>query len=610
MAEYPTPAIETIEPEEEAPRQSLKEKIHIIKLHLNSIFNEDEHELKWHYIVDYVIICMIVLSSAEIFLSTFDLHPTLKTIMMWVDGITLVFFTMEVTLRIWVAPMAHKKMPGWKARCKYMFSFNGMIDMISTYPFYLQWILPFPISWMKMLRMGRTVRIFRITRYTKSWTLLKQAVYEKKNELIISMQFLFIITFILSLLLFFCEHDAQPDVYNDGFSTVAWSFAQYIGDPGRFGDTPPITGFGKTIACIVGLLGIAMVAVPASILGNGFTEAIAKDNLSINREKLSNCFEEQLDRPTNIYIPRPCLSSATILARQGLTDVDVSDVVKNTKGFRIINLADTQPIDEIAVDCIAVERYEFSEDCNYGCFIDRKSNITIISPASMYDPIVSYFTYYLAKFGNFNLISREFGKKVPYKNFYLYNKDILSEEAAQEYFADVERLVNRPNSWSFTFMATSGASEPKYDEHLHFLTGNPIDNPGIGEFVFDKTKFELFYKSLTDELKREMDFDCDMGIHHDSQNSEIFLRHLNLKEQSNNVIVRISWEAMLRSPYRIMLIQTLARLMKEFFLNTEVNYDLYEEELNKKKKKRVKQFLQQTSSQATDILTGKPFRGN
>ena len=45
------------------------------------------------------------------------------------------------------------------------------------------------------------------------------------------LQFLVIVTVILSLLLFFFEHEAQPEIYNNGFASVSWAFARYIGDP-------------------------------------------------------------------------------------------------------------------------------------------------------------------------------------------------------------------------------------------------------------------------------------------------------------------------------------------------------------------------------------------
>jgi voltage-gated potassium channel len=50
-----------------------------------------------------------------------------------------------------------------------------------------------------------------------------------------------------------------------------------VGDPGNFADTPPVTLAGRLIACIIGLLGIALFAVPAGLIGAGFSEAMAEE---------------------------------------------------------------------------------------------------------------------------------------------------------------------------------------------------------------------------------------------------------------------------------------------------------------------------------------------
>ena len=229
----------------------MKARLDGLRQNLARVFDDNLHTRQWHNVVDWIIIFMILLSTAEIFLSTFDIDPLLRRILWWVDIITLIFFTIEVTLRIWVAPLVDPKFKGWKGRLKYCFTFYGAIDVLSTFPFYIQWMFPIPVSAFKLLRTARVVRTLRIGRYSKSFLLLTNAIKEKKRELIVSMQFLIIITVILSLILFFAEHEAQPDVYKNGFISVIWAFAQYIGDPGQFADTPPITNIGRIIACVV-----------------------------------------------------------------------------------------------------------------------------------------------------------------------------------------------------------------------------------------------------------------------------------------------------------------------------------------------------------------------
>ena len=394
------------------------------KYELARALDDNLHTRQWHNIVDWLIIAMILISTAEIFLSTFDLNPGLRRFLFWVDIVTLVFFTVEVCLRIWVAPLINPKWKGWKGRLRYCFSFYGFIDVVSTFPFYLQWIFPLPVMAFKALRTARVVRTLRIGRYTKSFNLLSDAIREKRHELIVAMQFLIVITVILSLVLFFAEHDAQPDVYDNGAVSVMWAFAQYIGDPGQFADTPPVTVVGRIIACIVGLLGIAIVAVPTGIIGAGFTDAIEnrnhKEEVENDAAKLRNGFERKLDRPIGIQVVPPFASVEDLKARLGMKADSLQEAVNHGPGFRIVNLAGTIPTDgdTYVNDRIAIEHYP--QNRPYGCCIDRDSRVTIVSPSNMIDPGLTHFCFYLAYIGGFNYISREVGERAPYKSFYAF----------------------------------------------------------------------------------------------------------------------------------------------------------------------------------------------
>ena len=466
-------------------------RIERFKQNLALIFDDNLHTKKWHNVVDWLIIALIIISTIEIFISTFDIDPSLRRILFWIDIVILVFFTIEVSLRIWVAPLVNPKYKGWKGRLRYCFSFNGFIDIISTYPFYVQWLIPFPVTWLRTFRTFRVVRLFRISRYMKSWKLLEDTFREKKRELIVSMQFLLVITLILSLILYFCEHEAQPDVYDNGFSSVLWAFGQYIGDPGGFAENPPITGLGKAIACIVGLLGIAIVAVPAGILGAGFTEAIEheRDNekLKAYQEKLHNSFTSMLDRPTRYQAIPPYRTFAHIQSRQNMTADDIIETVNATPGFRVVNLQATIPIDKNPVDQLAVEH--FYHNRSYGSFIDRGSRMTIIAPSSYIDDCTTFFAYHLAKIGGFNFISREFGDRGKMKSFYLLKGVDDSTPGFKEYREDIENLLSREGAWSLTYLIASGANEPEYPTQIHFGTGNAKGDESIGEFIRDKRRF-------------------------------------------------------------------------------------------------------------------------
>ena len=233
---------------------------------------DDDKKTRLDKSVDLVIITLIVISTIEIFLSTFaGINERIGGVLEFVDIFTTIVFTIEVTLRIWVAGEINPKYKGFKGRLKYCFSFYGLIDILATYPFYLGFFFSIPYSAFKVLRIVRLLRIFR---YMTSFKLLKAAFLSKKAELAVSLQFLCIITLILSFLLFFVENKEQPEIYNNGWRAVVWAFNQYIKDPGGFGNTPPITTIGRLIACAIGILKIAIFAVPAGLVGSGLSNLL------------------------------------------------------------------------------------------------------------------------------------------------------------------------------------------------------------------------------------------------------------------------------------------------------------------------------------------------
>ena len=236
------------------------------KQKLYRVFDDNLKTWQWKNVADWIIIGLIIVSTIEVFLSTFDsISQRYGSWLNAIDLITTVFFTVEVTLRIWCADLIDPKYKGFWGRVRYCFSFYGLVDFLSTYSFYVALIFPIPYMVLKVLRVFRLLRVFR---YMTSFRVLSDAIGSKKSELWISLQFLGIVTLILSFLLFFVEHQAQPEVYDNGWRSVLWAFAQYIGDPGDFADTPPITFWGRVIAVIVGVLGVAIFAVPAGLIGD------------------------------------------------------------------------------------------------------------------------------------------------------------------------------------------------------------------------------------------------------------------------------------------------------------------------------------------------------
>ena len=537
---------------------------------LARVFDDNLHTKQWHNYVDYAIIALIIISTLQVFVSTFDVSKQFEHVLRWIDLITTITFTIEVTLRIWVADRLDPKYKGVWGRIRYIFSFYGLIDVVSTYPFYLTFWLPIPYS---LLKVFRVARLFRVFRYMRSFKLLAKAFQSKKEELWVSVQFLTIVTVILSFVLFFYEHQAQPEVYDNGIVSVVWAFAQYIGDPGGFAETPPITIVGRLIACAIGVLGIAIFAVPAGLIGAGFTEAMADDKkervIAENRKRLQSAFERKLDRPTGFQVVPQHLSICDIQARVGLKGDDIFDAVQASDNFRLINLAVTQTIDEHPQDKLAVENFIVNRP--YGCCIDRGSKITIVSPSSLADPCIGNFSYYLALIGGFNYISREIGELRPYRSYYSFADRYNHEENLPLFMEDLERLTSREGSWTLTPLVASGANEPAYPTIFHFSAGGAKGDErfeGENLIVKDMHAYRTFYEDVTSVLEKNFGLTSDHQRYHNVTSPNVFARKYEEgKGSENNIVLRIAWSACLWDSRRIAIAKTIADALNRHFEN-------------------------------------------
>lgn len=538
--------------------QYSKEKF---KEELNKVFDDNLHTKQWHNVADWIIIGLIVLSTVEIFLSTFDgVANRYGRELGWIDLFTQVFFTIEVTLRIWNADMLDPKYKGVVGRLRYCLSFYGLIDILATYTFYLSNVFMVPFTLLKTLRVVRLLRVFR---YMHSFQLLSKAISSKKDELLVSLNFLAIVTLMMSFVLFFVEHEVQPEVYENGWSSVVWAFAQYIGDPGGFADMPPMTLCGKIIACLVGIMGIAIVAVPAGLVGSAFTDVMDKEKheteVAENVEKIHLAFERKLDRPSGFQIVPPYLSVMEIQARMGMSEDDIVEAVVVNERFRMINLSTTQPAEMRPQDVLAVEH--FALNTPYGICINRGSKVTIFTPSNIADPVMGWWGYYLAKIGGFNFISREIGQVRPYKSFYTYDKEHLVDHQ-QEFMSDLNGLVDSKDKWLFCVMPSSGSQEPEYPTQFHFGYGGKkgdesYDDPNIT--LNDIPLFDSLYKNCSKMLEEKYGFLSDGQRYHNTSNPKLFSRHLDHKV--NCVYLRVAWSVICWDMRRIAIAKDLAETM-------------------------------------------------
>lgn len=481
------------------------------KQKLARVFDDNLRTSQWYNIVDYVIIGLIVLSTLEVFLSTFDGIVTRYD--MWlrlVDYLTTAVFTIEVSLRIWCADLIDPKYKGLRGRLRYCFSFYGLIDILSTYPFYVSLFFPLPYTALKTLRILRLLRVFR---YIKAFDVLSRAVKSKRQELIVSLEFLTIITLLLSFVLYFVEHEAQPEVYENGWTSVVWAFAQYIGDPGGFADTPPITTVGHLVAVIVGLLGIAIFAVPAGLIGSAFSEVMEEDEaakeLEETHSRIVNSFKfvKDLHYTGLLFVPR-YIPLTTISTKCLLTEEQIFNAVSKSDCLHLYNLASTLSRQDNPIDKIVLVNY--AKNTKYGCRIDRGSRVTIVSTSGSSEPLSSWFAYHVAKLGGFNYVAKEIESNTESPvSYYSIHSDSFCPNL-QSFLDDINQLSNKANSWVIPIIGTEGAQSRTSQLHFCYNTRKgdaSYDDPKSR--VKDYAHFDALYQTIEQAMKEQFNLTCD-----------------------------------------------------------------------------------------------------
>ena len=504
-------------------------KIQKFKEALNRVFDDNLHTKQWHNYVDYAIIGLIIISTVEVFLSTYDgIVEKYGKWLNFVDYFTTIFFTIEVTLRIWCADLLDEKYKGFWGRIKYCFSFYGLIDILSTYPFYLNFFVKIPYTALKALRIARLLRIFR---YMKAFSILSRAIKSKKQEMLVSLQFLCIVTLILSFILFFVEHEVQPEVYNNGWRSVVWAFAQYIGDPGGFADTPPITLTGRLIACIIGILGIAIFAVPAGLIGSAFTDVMDADREEeeikgyINRIVHSFKFVKD-QQHTNLFCVPRYHAIETVVTRKFIPQADIIKAVEASDCLHLCNLAMSVHRQDNPDDSIVIVNY--FKNRPYGCCIDRGSKVTIVFTSGYTEPLTGWFAYHIAKLGGFNYVSKEIevdpDNQVTYYN--IENEDDCPN--MKLFLDDIRQFAEREGSWVIPILEATGPKSRPHQIHFCYNTRKKDESYGDPDaLISDYEAFDKAYTRMEEVMDQKFNYKCDKNYWYGIQKGKNIGYHVN-----------------------------------------------------------------------------------
>lgn len=173
---------------------------------------------------------------------------------------------------------------------KYIFSFFGIIDLLSTIPKYLSLFLLGSqyFTAFRALRLLRVFRILKLVRFVGESNNLVKALRASRTKIFVFVFFVLIISVLLGTLMYIIEGPEHG--FNSIPHSVYWTIVTLttVG----YGDISPETPLGQLIATLIMIIGYGIIAVPTGIVSAEYASA-KKENKEIDEGRsCPNCSAE------------------------------------------------------------------------------------------------------------------------------------------------------------------------------------------------------------------------------------------------------------------------------------------------------------------------------
>ena len=226
-------------------------------------------------IVEIFIASLVVANVVAIILeSVQSFHDQFEQYFHVFDTFSVIVFSVEYVLRVWSYGSKYLgNEPGlaWKGRKEYLFSVYGFVDFFSTVPFYLQLIMPG--ADLRVLRMFRLLRIFKLSRYNSAMEDMLEAIKSERDSFSSALFLLLISCLLFSSLIYIIEGHDQPDVFPSIPAAMHWFILTIISG---WGNVDPVTYFGVALVVVTQILAIALAAILTGVVATAYTAQVQR----------------------------------------------------------------------------------------------------------------------------------------------------------------------------------------------------------------------------------------------------------------------------------------------------------------------------------------------
>lgn len=231
-----------------------------MKQRIKSIVEINDNKLSRYFafFIQGLILVSVVTFSIE---TLPNLSPQTRIILQSIEWFSVIVFTLEYVLRIYVS----------RHRTKFIFSFFGIIDLLAILPFYLS----FGVDLRSLiLRFLRLFRILKLARYNRALNHFSRAIKSAKEEILLFIFITLILIYFSAVGIYYFENEAQPQHFSSIFDSLWWAIITLttVG----YGDVYPITVGGKVFTFFILMIGLGIVAIPTGIISSALTKSVDK----------------------------------------------------------------------------------------------------------------------------------------------------------------------------------------------------------------------------------------------------------------------------------------------------------------------------------------------
>ena len=249
---------------------TMKERIHEV------IFEADTPSGKYF---DIGLLFSIVVSVLAVSLESVEsIDKVYHSQLVMIEWLFTILFTIEYILRLYSTEHS----------VKYSTSFFGVVDLLAILPTYLSIFVPGAQSLLVIrgLRLLRIFRVFKLSRYLGEANILSEAIIQSRTRIVVFLSTITVLSFITGAGMYLVEGPKH------GFTSIPqsvyWAITTLTST--GYGDTVPITPFGKLLAIFIMIMGYSLIIVPTGIIS---TEMMKLGDISTQACK--NCSKEGHD---------------------------------------------------------------------------------------------------------------------------------------------------------------------------------------------------------------------------------------------------------------------------------------------------------------------------